>query len=65
MVLLHFHMDLDVELRTVHFLQFCYICPTYAQYMLTIICLLWHRYMFRCLYIILREFLIMYDKVTK
>jgi len=32
-------------------------------YLLTIICFLQHSYMFRCLHIILREFLIMYAEV--
>jgi hypothetical protein len=31
---------------------FYHICPTIAQYMLTIICVLYHCYMFRCLNVI-------------
>jgi len=48
-----------------HFVEFYYICPTNAHYMLTIICFLQHFYMFQCLYIILKEFIIRYAEVTK
>ena len=52
--------------RTVHFVEFYYICPTNAQYTsISTVCFLKHRYMFRCLYIVLRQSLIMYTKVTK
>jgi hypothetical protein len=36
-----------------------------AQYMLTIICFFQHSYMFRCLYIILSESLVIYAKKMK
>jgi hypothetical protein len=55
----------NVDLCTMHFVEFYYICPTNAQYVLTIICFLEHSYMLRCLYIILREFLITCAKVTE
>jgi len=57
------HRRLDVF--TVLFVESYCIYPTNAQYMLTIICFLQSSYMFRCLYVILREFLITYAKVTQ
>ena len=26
----------ELDVRTVYFVEFCYVCPTYAQYILTI-----------------------------
>jgi len=48
----------------VNFVQFYYICPTNAQYILTM-CFLKHSYLFRRLYFILWVSLIMYAKDTK
>ena len=58
------------ELCTVHFVEFYCIRQTNALYIyiyiyINSICFLKHCYMFRCLYIILRESLIMYAEVTK
>jgi len=33
-------------------------------HLVTIICFLWHSYIIRCMHVILREFLVMYAKVT-
>jgi len=49
---------------TVRFVEFYFICPTNAQNILKI-CFLKHCYIFRCIYIILRESLIMFTKATK
>jgi hypothetical protein len=55
---------IDPEAWTVHFVQLYCICPTEAQYTLKI-CFLQHCYMFRRLYIFLRQSLVVYAKFRR